>query len=62
MGEKDTEKNRHEKNRHSEAVAANQGTNSMWYLDDGLVFAQSVTAINEALLIIAGLLAELALK
>ncbi len=36
----------------TKAVATIQGTHSMWYLDGGMVFAQSFTALNEALVTI----------
>jgi hypothetical protein len=36
----------------TKAVAAIQGTHSVWYLDDGMVFALSFTALNEALVTI----------
>ncbi len=36
----------------SKAVVVSQGTHSMWYLDDAMVFTQSFTALNEALVTI----------
>ncbi len=34
----------------------------MWYLDDGLIFAQSVTALNEALLTICRMAGRVGLE